>query len=116
MNPADISIFTFGIYVIVVVGLGFVFIPNVVLPMFKLPKTNEVWIRILGFLAAIIGYYYINAALLGLTAFYWPTVWARFAVLVFLIILTILKQAKPTIIIFGVIDAAGAVWTLWALT
>ena len=115
MNPADLSIFVFGIYIVVVVGCGFVFMPNVVLPMFKLPKTNEPWIRILGFIVALLGVYYINAALHGLTAFHWSTVWGRFAVLAFFIILSALKQTKPTIIIFGVIDSAGAVWTLLTL-
>ena len=116
MNPADLSLFVFGAYLIAIVGCGFVFMPNVVLSMFRLPKTNEVWIRILGFVVVILGYYYISAALNGLTAFYWATVWGRFALLPFLILLVILKQTKPTIIMFGVLDAAGAAWTLLALT
>ena len=115
MNPADISIFVFGIYVVAIVGAGLLFIPNVVLSMFKLPKTNEPWIRILGFIIALLGVYYINAGLQGLTPFHWSTVWGRFALLAFLIIFSLLKQAKPTIILFGIIDSAGAVWTLLTL-
>ena len=115
MNPADISIFVFGIYLIAVVGIGFVAMPNTVLSMFKLPKTNEPWLRILGFIVAVIGVHCINAAVNGLTAFHWMSVWLRFSVLVFLVVLTVLKQTKPQIIIFGVIDAGAAVWTLVAL-
>ena len=115
MSPADISIFVFGIYIIAVVGGGFVFMPNKVLPMFKLPKTDEPWIRILGFIVAILGVHCINSAVHGLTAFHWATVWLRFSVLVFLVVLVVLKQIKPPVIIFGVIDAGAAVWTLLTL-
>ena len=115
MNAADISIFVFGIYCIAIVGLGFVFVPNVILPIFKVQKTNEPWIRILGFIVLILGFYYITAGLNGLTAFHWATVWGRFALLVFLVVLSAMKQVKPTAIIFGLVDAAGAAWTLIAL-
>lgn len=115
MNPADISIFVFGIYLVAVVGCGFLFIPNVILPMFKIPKTNEPWIRILGMVVVALGAYYINAARNGLTAFHWMTIWGRFWVLGVLVVLSAMKQTKPTTIIFGVVDAAGGVWTLLAL-
>ena len=115
MNPADISVFVFGIYIIAIVGFGFVFMPNVVLRMFKLPTTNEPWIRGLGFIVALLGVHCINSAVHGLTAFHWASVWLRFSVLVFLVILTAVKQTKPQVIIFGVIDAAAAAWTLVAL-
>ena len=67
-------------------------------------------IMILGI--GILGYYYVAMAIKGVSGFYMPTVWGRFAVLVFLVILSALKQIKPTAILFGIVDAAGAVWTL----
>ena len=114
MSPSAISIFVFGIY-IVLVGTGFLFIPNTVLPLFKFPKTNEPWIRVLGTVVAILGFYYIIAAQNELTVFFWATVVGRFAVLVSFIMLVVTKKAQPMLIMFGMIDAAGGLWTLLTL-
>jgi hypothetical protein len=107
-------LFVFGIYV-AIVGAGFLVMPNVLLPIFKFEKTKEVWIRIMGLLAGLIGYYYINAAVHGMPDFYWATCWARFAVFACFTALVLLKKAKPMLFVFGLIDAAGAVWTLVVL-
>ena len=114
MSPSAISIFVFGIY-IVLVGAGFLFIPNTVLPLFKFPKTTEPWIRILGIVVAILGFYYIVAAQNELTSFFWATVVGRFTILVSFILLVVTKKAQPMLITFGVIDAAGGLWTLLTL-
>jgi hypothetical protein len=115
MNPTDLSVFVFGIILVAIHGFGFVVIPNTVLGLFKVPQTKEVWIRILGFIIALLGAYYIVAGLYHLTAFAWATVFGRFAVLLFLIVIAALKMTKATIILFGIIDAAGATWTLLTL-
>lgn len=114
MSPSAISIFVFGIYV-VLVGTGFLFIPNTVLPLLKFPKTNEPWIRVLGSVVVILGFYYIIAAQNELTPFFWATVIGRFALLVSFIVLVVTKKAQPMLIMFGVIDAAAGLWTLLTL-
>ncbi len=114
MSPSAISIFVFGIY-IVLIGAGFLFIPNTVLPLFKFPKTNEPWIRVLGSVVLILGFYYISAAQNELTPFFWATVVGRFALLVSFIVLVVTKKAQPMLIMFGVIDAAAGLWTLLTL-
>jgi len=114
MSPSAISVFVFGIY-IVLIGSGFLFIPNAVLPLFKLPKTNEPWIRVLGIIIAILGFYYIIAAQNELMPFFWATVVGRFAILISFIMLVVTKKAPPVLIMFGVIDAAGGLWTLLTL-
>jgi len=114
MSPSAISIFVFGIY-IALVGAGFLFIPNTVLPLFKFPKTNEPWIRVVGILVALVAFYYIFAAQNELTSFFWATVIGRFAVLASFVLLVLAKKAKPMLIMFGVIDAAGGLWTLLTL-
>jgi hypothetical protein len=111
MSATAVSIFAFGIY-IVVIGAGFLLIPNTILPMFKLPKTNESWIRVLGSVVIVLGFYYIIAAQNELTPFFWATVIGRFGILVLFVSLVISKKAPPVLIMFGVIDAAGAIWTL----
>ena len=114
MSPSATSIFVFGIYIIFI-GAGFLLIPNTVLPLFKFPKTNEPWIRVLGTIVVVLGFYYIIAAQNELTPFFWATVVGRFALLVSFIVLVVSKKAQPMLITFGVIDAAGGLWTLLTL-
>ncbi len=73
MSASDLSIFIFGIYIIVI-GAGFFTIPNIILPIFKFPKSNEPWIRVLGWIVVILGVYYIVASQNELTPFYWATI------------------------------------------
>ena len=88
---------------------------NTVLPLFKFPKTNEPWIRIMGLIVLILGFYYIIAAQNELIPFFWATVIGRFTLLVGLIVLVVSKKAPPMVITFGAIDAAGGLWTLLTL-
>jgi hypothetical protein len=110
MSPSALSIFVFGLY-LVIVGFGFLVIPNTVLPMFKLPKTNEVWIRTLGMVVWVLAFYYIIAAQNELMPFFWATVVGRFGVLLILSTLVATKKGPPVLLLFGVIDALGAIWT-----
>jgi hypothetical protein len=114
MSATAVSVFAFGIY-LVVIGAGFVIIPNTILPMFKFPKTNESWIRVLGSVVLVLGFYYIISAQNELIPFFWATVVGRFGILVLFVSLVLAKQAKPMLILFGVIDAAGGIWTLLTL-
>jgi hypothetical protein len=115
MNPSELSVFVFGIYLIAVAA-GFLFIPNAILPLFKMPKTQEQWIRVMAVVVGVLAYYYIVAALNDLTPIFWATVYGRFGVFIAFLGLVVVRKAKPTLILFGVIDAAGAVWTLLTLT
>ena len=115
MNPSELSVFIFGIYLIVVAA-GFLFMPNAILPLFKMPKTQEQWIRVMAIVIGVLAYYYIVAAMNNLTPIFWATVYGRFGVFVAFAGLVLVKKAKPPLIMFGVIDAAGAVWTLLTLT
>jgi len=115
MNPTELSILVFGIYLIVVAA-GFLFMPNAILPIFKMPKTNEQWIRVMAVVVGVLAYYYIVAALNNLTPYFWASVYGRFGVLVAFVVLVLSKKAKSPLILFGVIDAAGAIWTLLTLT
>jgi hypothetical protein len=114
MSAAALSILIFGIYLLVI-GTGFILIPNTILALFKFPKTNEPWIRVLGVVVLVLGFYYITAAQNELSSFFWATVVGRFGVLILFSSLVILKKAKPMLILFGLVDAAGAVWTLMVL-
>ena len=114
MKNARVSILVFGIYM-VVLGLALLVIPNVLLSLFDYPATTEIWIRILGFMVVVLGYYYIVAARYELTPFFRASVFGRPAVIVCFAGLVLLGMAQPVLILFGAIDLLGAIWTGLAL-
>lgn len=114
MNKARVSILVFGVYT-VTVGLALLLVPNVLLSLFAYPTTTEVWIRILGFIVVILGYYYIVAARYEFVRFFRASVYARSSLIVFFAILVLSGMAEPVLVLFGVIDLLGAIWTGLAL-
>jgi hypothetical protein len=114
MNSTTLSILIFGIYLLFV-GAGFLFIPNILLPLFKFPKTEEPWIRVVGVLVLIIALFYLVAAYYNLIVIFWTTVFGRSFVLLSFGGLVLTKKSPPMLLLFGAIDALGAVWTLLTL-
>lgn len=114
MSKAAVSVFVFSIY-LYALGLILVAFPNTLLALFRIPETTEVWIRVVGMLVLIIGFYYTTAAQNDLHAFLRATVYARFAVLAFFAVFALAGFAPPVLVLFGVVDAAAATWTGFAL-
>ena len=61
MSKAAFTVRAFGYYLIVL-GITLVAIPNLLLGVFLMPATDEVWIRVVGVLLFNISVYYIYAA------------------------------------------------------
>lgn len=112
MSKAALSMFVFGIYVILL-GIILMVVPNTLLAIFGLPATTEVWIRVVGMLVFLMGYYYIQASRneRKMISFYRWTVHARSSVIIFFIIFSALGFVKPILILFGVVDLLAAAWT-----
>ncbi len=110
MSSSARSLFVFSIYIFVL-GVVLMAIPNVLLNLFGLPETHEVWIRVLGMLTSLLGYYYFQAARNELKNFFQWTVYTRASVILFFIGFVLLDFVSPILILFGVIDTAGALWT-----
>ncbi len=110
MSKAARSLLVFGIYLIVI-GLGFLVMPNVVLRLFGFPETSEPWIRVMAMLLLVLAYYYIQAARNELTTFFRFTVHARASVIVFFVAFVLLELAQPMLILFGAVDLLAAIWT-----
>ncbi len=116
MSRAARSVFFFGIYILLL-GVVLIVSPNVLFKFFKVQETTEVWIRIVGVMVLLIGYYYVRAATneKGLTKFFRWTIYTRSSVIVFFTVFVLLNFVSPILILFGVIDLAGAIWTALAL-
>jgi hypothetical protein len=114
MSKSAMSLFVFSIYLFVL-GPLLVVIPNLLLSPFGIAETGEVWIRVVGMLVLILGYYYNHAARQGYRSFFQCTVYARCGVLAFFIAFVLLGLAPAALILFGVVDAVAALWTALAL-
>ncbi len=114
MSAVARSLVAFGWYL---AGFGafLVLAPNLLLGVFGLPPTNEVWIRVVGVLVLIIAYYNVRLGRADFLPYARLTVQARVAVLVFLVAFVVAGLVKPILILVGVVDFAGALWTAAAL-
>ena len=114
MSRSALSVFVFSIYLYL---LGFVLVvtPDFLLRIFKFPDADGLWIRVVGMLVIILGFYYSHVARAEMRPFFVWTVIARTSVLLFFIAFVIAALAPPALILFGIIDFAAAMWTLFAI-
>ncbi len=115
MNKAQISLFFFGLYMMFVVGLGFMFIPMFILDLFGLSAGDDVWIRFVGMLALIMGGYYILAVRAGMDQFIAWTVMMRYFAAGFMVLIFVLGKQGASLLLFAAIDVIAATWTWFAL-
>ena len=114
MSKSGRSMFVFSLYCYVL-GAILVLTPNLLLRLFSLPPATDVSIRIAGMLIFLLGFYYFQVARNELRKFFQWSVYARISVLFFFIAFVVAGLAPPVLILFGVIDAAAAIWTQLSL-
>jgi len=114
MSAAARSLFVFSIYLFVL-GLLLVVAPNFLLGLFFVPATHEVWVRVVGLLAVLLGFYYFKAAGAEFRMFFGWTVVTRIAMFVVFLLFAITGMGPPALVLFGLVDLVGAVWTMVAL-
>ena len=114
MSKGAMSVFVFSIY-LYILGAVLVVTPGTLLRIFNFPETDDLWIRVVGMLVIILGFYYSHAARAEFRPFFVWTVIGRSAVLLFFIAFVIADLAPPTLILFGLVDFAAAIWTFFAM-
>jgi hypothetical protein len=114
MSKAARSVFVFGLY-LVLLAIVLLVAPNFLLGLFFLPSTTEVWVRVVGMLVLFLGFYYVQAGRKELTDFFRWTMYPRSTVILFFAAFVLLGFAKPPLILFGVVDLLGVIWTGLAL-
>jgi len=110
MNSASKSVYYFGFSLLILSAVLTAF-PNLLLSTFMLPETNEVWIRVVGVLVFNIGILYIVLAPTNNKLFLTVTVYLRASILLWFTLFALIQWAPAMLIMFGVVDFAGAVWT-----
>lgn len=114
MSRAAFTVKAFGIYLLLL-GLNLILLPNLLLAVFGMPTTSEVWIRVVGVLAFNIGVYYWYGAKSEARPVFMASVLTRVFVPVVFIAFVVLGLASPVLVLFGVVDLAGGLWTFAAL-
>ncbi len=114
MTPASKSVYYFGFYLLIT-GITLTVTPNVLLSLFQIAETGEVWIHVLGTVVFGMGMLYVFMAPSNHILFLTLTVYLRAAILLWFIIFVAIGWAPPQLIFFGLVDMAGAAWTYTAL-
>jgi hypothetical protein len=108
------SLIGFGIYVLLT-GAFLAIAPNTLLGLLLTKPTSEHWIRLLGLSATMLGSYYIVAGRHNITAIARASVWARTVMIVGFTTLVVLRIAPLLLLGIAGNEAAGVLWTMWAL-
>lgn len=111
MSRARLSLFLFGLYMVFIVGGGFMFMPHFLLGIFGLSAGDDIWIRFVGMLASIVGVYYLLAAQANMERFFAWTVPIRYYAAAFMVLMFGLGKVGAPILIFAAIDSLAATWT-----
>jgi hypothetical protein len=114
MTPAARSLHVFGLYLIGA-GLVLMLVPVLLLGPLGLPAPADVWARVAGMLAALLGVYYLVGARAELLSFMRASIWVRMSVILVLGFFVVADLAPARLLAFGVIDLAAAAWTWLAL-
>ena len=114
MSKAARSVHVFGIY-LMVLGAILIGAPNLLLSAVALPAAQEPWIRVLGIPVMGMGWSYMINARAELTVFLRSTVRIRLFVLAAFVAFALFRIAPPVVVIFGLVDGLGALWTYLAL-
>lgn len=104
------SLYVFSAY-LVIVGVGLLAVPNALLPLAGLPRTNESWVRIAGMIILLLASYHVQAARHEQVEYLRWSVYARSTVILFLGAFVLFGLASPAILPFGLIDLSSAIWT-----
>lgn len=114
-NRGARAAFTARVFAVYVMAMGAVLllVPNLLLGLFNIAPTSEVWIRVAGLIAFNLGVYVWVAA--WHRPFVTASIYTRTLVFVVLSGFALTGMGDPMLALFGVVDLAGAIWTWLAL-
>ncbi|WP_129375437.1 hypothetical protein [Pseudomonas aeruginosa] len=116
MNSVRTSLKVFGLYMMLIPGLGLMIVPAILLDLFGLSHDGHLWMaRVIGLLAFIIGTYQYSIARQGLAKLYRVTVAQRYFAALLFAGLWVRGEAGAAILLFALIDTLGASWTLFTV-
>ncbi|WP_462252903.1 hypothetical protein [Ekhidna sp.] len=114
MDKSAKSVWFFGIYLIIE-GLFLMLAPSWILSTIGIPDPESIWRVVLGFVVAVLGYYYIRNANENLVPFFKFTVHIRILQFVFFIWLYFFERGTLALVAFSFIEFIAGLWTYTTL-
>jgi hypothetical protein len=114
MSKAAVSLRAFSVYTFLL-GLMLILDPNLLFRFLGIAQTREIWIRIVGLLVLILGYYDLMAARAEAVEFFRWSVHVRLFAAIVLIVFVATNMAPTVLILFALVDAGAAIWTALSL-
>ncbi len=114
LRTARRSLVSFGVYLLAL-AVVLLAVPNVLLALFGIPPTSEVWIRVVGMLVAFLGYYDVRYGAVADRRFLELSVHTRVTVPAFFLAFVVFAGAPWQLLLFGMVDLAGSIWTWLSL-
>ena len=115
LSKAARSMIVYGIYVILGLGLPFLLVPGLILPLVGMAAPSDVWVHVLGMTVLFLGFYYIQMGRNELTQFFRWSVYIRLSIPVIFVVFVLVGWAPPVLIAFTIPDILFAVWTALTL-
>lgn len=115
MTRAALSVYMYGLYAIMGIGLPFLLIPHFALGLVGLAAGDDVWIRFVGVLAGVLGAFYIAAVLTHTSRLFAWSVPARYGAAVFMAAMVVLGKIGLALLLFAAFDALTASITWLAI-
>ncbi len=115
MTKAALSVYMYGLYLVMGIGLPFLIIPHFALGLFGLNAGDDVWIRFVGLLSGVIGAFYIGAVLNRTGWLFAWSVPARYASAAFMGLVVALDKIGLALLIFAALDALAGSLTWLAI-
>ena len=114
MSRTAFTIRAFGAYLIVL-SLGLMAAPNVLLPLFGMPQTPEVWIRVAGLVVFNEDICYWFASKSDAVPFFRASCYVRSLAPIVFGGFVLAGLARPALVAFGLVDLAAGAWTFLTL-
>ena len=113
MNGVRLSIFTWSVYILGM-GVGLLLVPESVTDLLGMDPAKDVWIRVVGVVAVVLGVYYLGSAIHRARWMFWYSVPTRIVSGVALAFLAVTESVWQ-LWLFAILDIASAGWTFVAL-
>ncbi len=108
MTRAALSVFMYGLYLVLSVAVSFLMFPHFALELFGLSAGDELWVRFTGLFAGVIGGFYIAAVMSRFNPMLGWSVLARYASATFMAAMVATGTAGLGLLIFAALDALTA--------
>ena len=114
MTKTARTVQAFGAY-LAVLAIGLMAAPDLLLPLFGMPRTTEVWIRVAGLVVFNEGVCYWFAAKSNAIPFFRASFYVRCLAPIVFGIFVLAGLASPPLVAFGLVDLMAGIWTFLTL-